>query len=735
MFKLLRAVTTFSSGKRGAKIVLGLWLVVVLALTLLAPSSKQYAVNSNATDLPSYVPSEQAREVMETHYPSDQGLTALLVFHDQTSLTDAEKDQIATLSRWLVEEKPAGVADAPPLYKMPAVAWNSFLSEDHTTLMLPVQLQKGLDSHGVHDAVDLIGEHAKEVASSPLQVAITGPAGISSDAINVFKNADVVLMISTVVLILLLLIVLYRSPLLALMPLVIAGLVYEVADRLLGLGGKNGWFVVESQSLSIMMILLFAVLTDYCLFVFSRYKEELRTTSSQWEAMQKAMTHVGEPIFFSASIILVSVLTLSVAHFKPYQHFAPVFGVALFVILFGGLTLIPALFALLGRKAFWPFVPKLDAPVSEKKGLWNRMGRLVTAKPRSLVTILSLVLIAASLFIGNISYSFNLLKSFPESSSSRAGFEMLEQHFPKGSLAPVSVALEFSQPQSTNDQLITSLRKVEDSLSQVPGVQSLSPKIETTLPAGVLASDKQALKLQLVLADDPYDPAAMTTLQTLRQRANAMLQDAGFDPSQVSMHFAGQTPIQVDTRDVNQRDTTLVVVLVTLLITILLFFQSRSLIAPLYMIATILLTYGTSLGISWMVFHNLLGYEAISYRIPLYTFVFLVALGIDYNIMLLSRVREEAQHLELKQAVQRAVSLTGKTISSAGLILVATFAVLMTQPLQELFMFGFVVAFGVLIDTFVVRGLLMPSLMVLLGRWNWWPKKKATVEKGDTIHV
>ncbi|MFD2169025.1 MMPL family transporter [Tumebacillus lipolyticus] len=738
MTQLLRAVTAFSSRKKGAIIMLALWIALVLILSAFAPTSKMFAVNSNASDLPADVPSELARQAIDQHFPADGGLTALLVFHDDRPLSDDQQQQIVNFSRGLVEDKPEGVEQSLPIHQMPPSSWEPFFSADHTTLMLPVHLDKGLDSHQVRDAVKAIDQRA-DALREQLHISITGPAGIASDALAVFQNADLVLMLSTVALILVLMIVLYRSPLLAIVPLLVAGLSYAVVDRLLGLAGKNDWFVVDSQALSIMMILLFAVLTDYCLFVFSRYREELRNCASQFEAMRVAMNYVGEPIFFSSSTIFVSVLTLAAALFKPYQHFAPVFATALIVILLSGLTLIPAVFTLLGRKAFWPFVPKVGETKQEGRSFWAKLGRFNIRKPRTIVAVLMLLLVGASLFTTDIKYSFNLLQSFPEDSSSRIGFETLERQFPKGSLAPVTAVVESTQEIQPDQRLYNALGKIAAQLASVQGVESVTPDLTADnqqetgrqLPKGVLSEDRQAIQLQMVLADDPYGTEAMQTIETLRQQAEQIITDSGLELSSYRLHFAGQTPQMVDTRDINDRDTLLVVTVVIAVITLLLIFQSRSLIAPLYMIGTILLTYGTALGLGWLIFHELLGYEAISYRIPLYSFVFLVALGVDYNILLLSRVREEAQKHELPQAIARAVALTGKTISSAGLILVATFAVLMTQPLLELFMFGFVVALGVLIDTFLVRALLMPSIMVLLGRFNWWPT--ASSRKMNTI--
>ncbi|MGZ4123579.1 MAG: MMPL family transporter, partial [Tumebacillaceae bacterium] len=588
MAKLLQAVTGFASSARGSKVVIGFWLVVVVVLSLLAPSAKMFAINSNASDLPSYVPSEQARAILEKHFPTDGGLSALLVFHKDQPIGEADRKKIAEFSSWLTNNKPDGVAQSVPLQDMPTTGWSQFLSQDGTTLLLPVGLAKQLDSHGVNAVVKQLDAQAEKMLPPTFRFAITGPAGIASDAIAVFQHADVWLMLGSVVLILVLLILLYRSPILAVVPLVIAGVLYEVADHLLGIAGKNGWFVVESQALSIMIILLFAVLTDYCLFVFSRYREELGRTHSQYEAMRETMVHIGESIFFSSSIILVSVLTLGVAFYKPYQHFAAVFGVALLVVLLGGLTLLPATFAVIGRKAFWPFVPKLGETAGKVTGWWSKMGRLVTQKPRLIVSLLSLVLVGSSLLMFNLTFSYNLLKSFPTTSESRVGFEIMQAHFPQGSLAPVNVLLGSSHEIQPDAALLKSLDHLENDLQHIAGIQSVTPQLSTgdqpgVLPTGVLSVDKQALKFQLVLADDPFAPTAMHTVETLRQQTPQLLQASGLDAAQFSLHYSGQTSAQLDTRDVNKRDTASVMILVTMLITVLLMFQSRSLIAPLYM--------------------------------------------------------------------------------------------------------------------------------------------------------
>ncbi|WP_257391591.1 MMPL family transporter [Halalkalibacter krulwichiae] len=230
---------------------------------------------------------------------------------------------------------------------------------------------------------------------------------------------------------------------------------------------------------------------------------------------------------------------------------------------------------------------------------------------------------------------------------------------------------------------------------------------------------------------NPYDQAALDLVDHLIESKEKLLSSSGLNSDEYQLYFSGETANSADIRAVSNRDTTLVVLFVTLVIFAMLIFHTRSLIAPIYMMATILLSYASALGLSWFFFENVFGYDGMSYLIPLYAFVFLVALGVDYNIMLISRIREENRTFAIKEAVYRGVALTGGVISSAGLILAATFGVLMTQPILELFMFGFIVSIGILLDAFVIRGMLVPAIVTLLKQWNWWPQKKISLQKNE----
>ncbi len=722
MLNPLQRLVKFSSSKRGAKVVLFLWIAAVIILSVLAPSSKDYSVSSKEGSVKNDTPSAIANQVMKEQFPSKEGLTGLLVFHSNHKLTDKDREKITEVSQWLSsDEKPKYVESALPFHQFPKPVQDQMFSKDGTTLLLNFTLKEGSDSHDANATIKVMNDKLKQLKLGTLQAEITGPAGISSDTISIFQNADIVLMLATIVLIFVLLLVIYRSPLLAVIPLVIAAIVYQVVDRVLGLGGKNDWFVLDSSAISIMLVLLFAVLTDYSLFIFSRYREELKNFSSKYSAMGEAIHHVSEPILFSGGTVLLSVLTLFTTVFMPYNHFAPVFSVAVVFILIAGLTLIPSIFALMGRKAFWPFIPKADEMPKEKASFWTKVSKQVMKHPAVIAGILLITLLAGAFNTTSIQYSFNIMKSFPDDLSSRKGFELLEKHYPAGQLAPVTVILTSDEQIAVDEKFLTNIKSLEDHLKNIDGVDSISQglteemiKDPNKLPRGFIGENKKAVKMQLVLKDNPYDTDALKTVQKLRDQEGNILSKSGFSSSSYQLQYAGQTAEQLDIRAMNQRDMVVLFSLVTVLITIMLALQTRSILMPLLMMATILLSYVATLGFGWVIFHDIMGYDSISYRLPVYTFVFMVALGVDYNIMLVSRIKEEAQKFSWKEAVGSGVALTGGVISSAGIILAATFAVLITQPLQELFLFGMIMALGVIMDTFLVRGMLLPSILILV---------------------
>ncbi|MUV36391.1 putative membrane protein [Lentibacillus sp. JNUCC-1] len=725
MLAYVRELVKRVSSKKGVKITLAVWVIALIALTVFAPSAGDYEQNSEEASISGDRPSEIASHLKDQEFPSDDGLTALMVFHRDGGLNDQDKEKLTKLSEWLAsDDRPEDIASALPFHEVPEEVQDKMISEDGTTLLFNATFKEGVDSDLVHNTLDKISNKVDSLDMGDVQFEITGPAGIAADTIAMFKNGDFVLMIGTIVLIFIILILIYRSPILAITPLIIAGLVYGVVDRLLGIAGKYELFEVNSSAVSIMLVLLFAVVTDYSLFIFSRYREELEKTESKYESMSKAIYHVSEPIFFSGGTIFLAMLTLFATVFEPYHAFASVFSVSVAVILIAGLTLIPSVFAIMGRKAFWPSIPKANETSKKSRHkFWGGVGHLVKKRSGVIAAVLVVIMGIGIYNVTQIDYSFNQLKSFPEDMSSRKGFELLEEHYPAGELAPVNVIVQ-SDDTFDNDtdfrdhisSLIQQLESAEQVDSVSPGLSDAMVKGDEELPRDFLAESKRAVKLQLTLSGNPYEPEALDAIEDLRENEGQLLTSSGFSTKSTSLHYSGQTAQQLDVRHMNERDTIVLFAIVIVLIVLVLAFQTRSLLMAGLMVGTILLSFGATLGFSWWMFEHLMGYDSISYRLPVYTFVFMVALGVDYNIMLVSRIREYAKTKVWKDAVEEGVKMTGGVISSAGLILAATFAVLMSQPIQELFLFGFAMAFGILLDTFIVRGFLMPSLLNLTHR-------------------
>lgn len=668
---------------------LGIWLVVTVLLAVLAPGAKDYEV-TKIDSIPKEAKSVIAQNKVDQYFKDSEGIPAILVFQSD------DKVEISQLTSFIEDvEKMDGVKEVVPLTSMPPQATASFFSEDQTTLILPLTFETSLESKEMRTAQEKMVNMVEK--STDLELYITGPAGIAVDTVNLFSRADVVLILSTVGLILILLIVIYRSPLLSLIPLLAAGFVYEVVNQILGLMGKAG-LEIGSQTYSIMTILLFAALIDYSLFVFSRYREELKKHESKFDAMKYAMRETGMPVFFSGGTVLAAMLVLFFAEFGDYRNFAPIFATAMFVIMLASITLVPALFTLFGRKSFWPKIPKVGEDTIKTNSIWSKIGRFVVKKPVISITVIGLIMLASALNMLNLNYEFDTMKSFPKDMPSRVGYEILEEKFEKGDLAQTTVLVEAKAKITPEQQ-----GKLLETLADQELVSNVRPNGTT--------EDEKVLQLSLTFKESPYAVETMDALEKMRENENQLLADSDIDGE---IHFAGETATKVDDRAANNRDLIVIVLLESLLIFVLLIVMTKSIKMPIYMMGTILISFLAAVGLGMFLSSLFFDIDTISNRVPLYSFVFLVALGIDYNIILISRFMEERKKHTVKKAVEIAVANTGGVISSAGIILAATFAVLMTQPIQLLFVFGFIVAVGILLDTFLIRGILLPALIVLL---------------------
>ncbi len=692
MNKLLRPITDWVATKRGAWITVIAWLVLMIGISA-GPKLGDYKV-TNFQSLPDEAASIIADNKIDELFPNEQGTPGILVFHNSDG--DINIEEVKEILSGIEAENIEGIDQIVPIEQLPEQALASFISEDKSTMIVPMNLEAGL---GNSDYAE-INDHATEIGTSiaknlAADFYITGPAGIAGDTTKLFESADFKLLLVTIVIILVLLIAIYRSPLLAFIPLLATVIVYQVVNQSVALMGAAG-LEINNSTTSIMSILLFAAVIDYSLFVFSRYREELNHYEDKYEAMKFAMRATGEPVVFAGGTVFAAMLVLFFADFRDYQNFAPVFGIAMFIIIIASITLVPALFSLFGRKAFWPKVPKFGEAKEVKHGLWGPIAKFVVNKPGLVGGLVALFMLISALNVFNFEFEFNSVKNFPDDLPSRVGYEIVEEKFNKGDLAQTAVLIESDQP-LTEAQLQTFTEHLTS-----------YEEIHSATVAGVL-EDKEAAKVNISLTLNPYSIEAIDFMGDFRENTDKMLEEIGLD---ADVSYGGITMKLVDERNVNSSDIIKIIVLETLLILILLFALTRSIKMPIYMMTTILFSYLSALGLGIFLVDVLFGYDALSTRVPVYAFVFLVALGIDYNIILISRFMEERKTRKVKEALEIAIRNTGGVISSAGIILAATFAALMTMPIADLFVFGFMVAVGIIIDTFLVRGMLLPALVL-----------------------
>ncbi|OWA36070.1 hypothetical protein B9G55_09425 [Saccharibacillus sp. O16] len=713
------------SGRVGRWVVLAVWIAVAVLLNMLWPGINERETN-NATDLSDQYPSVQAAQVAEREFPSDGGQAALLVWNRSGGLSEDDLKAIAQLTESLESEPLPEQKGVLPLHKLPAPARQSLLSEDGSTLVLPVTFAEGVGTDGLKEDVKLLKQRigsvvgndpfAVQTGTADLSARVTGPVGIAIDAGALFQNADVSLLIATVVLVLVILLLIYRSPILALIPIAAVGFAYMVISPVLGTMADRGWITADAQGISIMTVLLFGAGTDYCLFLITRFRQCLTETADKKAALRAALSDSSGAIAMSGLTVVLSLFTLLLAQYGAYHRFAVPFGVAILIMGIASLTLVPALLGIIGRASFFPFVPRTPEMEEERARRKNKpvkphkkkkdsvIGRVVTERPWTVVIASLIVLGGLAAASSQIRFTYDLLSSFPSDMESVEGFDAIASGFTPGELAPVQVMVDTEGRE--ND--------LADRLAKLPFVANVTEPEKG-------AQNENITLYSIKLNVNPYSNEAMDDIAELRRTAEASLTDAGASSSGDQVWIGGQTATQTDTRAATNRDTDLVIPVVIGLIAILLLAYLRSVVATVYLIATVVLSYFSALGLGWLILHHVMGQDAIQGAIPLYAFVFLVALGEDYNIFMISSIWSKSRRLPLKQAIREGVGETGTVITSAGVILAGTFAVLATLPIQVLVQFGVVTALGVLLDTFIVRPFLVPSITRLLGRAAFWP--------------
>ncbi|MBW9120911.1 MMPL family transporter [Microbacterium trichothecenolyticum] len=676
--------------------------------------------NDRSSFLPESADATQVNERLADFLGGDS-IPAVVVVTGDGELTDDDIADVQTLADDIAEVEGVQEDVSPPIP-----------SDDGEA----VQIFVPIDASGeVGPIVDEIRSLVAEDLPSGLEGWVTGPAGFTADLVEGFLGIDGLLLGVALLAVFLILVIVYRSPLLPVLVLLTSMFALCAALLTVWWLAYAGIVVLNGQVQGILFILVIGAATDYALLYVARFRESIATGISRWDAALSAWRGAFEPILASGGTVIAGLLCLLLSDLATNRALGPIASIGIVFSMLSALTFLPALLALCGRAAFWPFIPKepiamipddLTQPV---KGLWPRQARFVARYARIVWIACTIVLLAGAVGITQLKAdgvpTSDLVLG---SSEARDGQEVLAEHFPAGSGSPVYVIV----PEQDLADTVAVLDE-SDGIESVSVASEDSPTGQTQVviengepvftvvgPPGTPApeptvSDGDVLVIG-TLTDAADSVAAEDTVRELRAELDETL-GAG------TAIVGGETATDIDTNDTSTRDRTVIIPVILAVILVILMLLLRSLLAPVLLIGTVILSFATALGVSALVFNEVFGFPGADPAVPLYGFVFLVALGVDYNIFLMSRVREESLVHGTRPGILRGLVATGGVITSAGLVLAATFAALGVIPILFLVQIAFIVAFGVLLDTFIVRSLLVPALSYDIGKAIWWPSK------------
>ncbi len=687
----MASLLALPAGRRGKLLVLLAWIVVLGLLGPLIGRFEDAQKDTTASSLPASAESLAVFEASDA-FPSGQLTPAVVVARRESGLTAADLALLA--------ERRAAYDAALPEGSGPL--GEPVPSADGTTVLLAAPLSVEGDSEALTAAVDRLREVLQTGDADGLEIAVTGPAGFAADAIEVFAGINGTLLLATASLVLVLLLLIYRSPIFWVVPLVSVFVAEGVVRGLGYLLATNG-VTVTGQTAGILLVLVFGAGTDYALLLVARYREELRRQEDRHDAMRVALRSAGPAILASGGTVIAALLCLSLADVNSTSGLGPVgaMGVAVAVVVM--LTVMPALLLVCGRGIFWPFVPRFASEAPAPGGFWRGVGTRVARRPRPVWVGTCVALLAASAGLATLDSNLTFATAFRTESEAVRGGDLLARSFPAGANAPTTVLVR--DP--------ARVAEARAALAGAAGVATVGERVEEGEPGA---------RFDVTLSDEPYSKAAFATIPVLRERlATAGLEDVAL--------VGGATAQEADVRDATRRDTRLLVPLVLAVVLLILVLLLRALVAPLLLMATVVLSFAAALGLGLLGFDLLTDFPGEDTSLPLYAFIFLVALGVDYTIFLMARVREEAAVHGTREGMLRGLAVTGSVITSAGIVLAGTFLVLAVLPLTFLTQLGIVVALGVLLDAVIVRSILVPALVEDVGARVWWPSALERAER------
>ncbi|WP_018506199.1 MMPL family transporter [Parafrankia discariae] len=679
------------------------WLLIGVAISPLALMLTDAETNDAAAFLPEDAESTRLLEA-QRRLPGGDAVPAVVVLARDSGLTSEDLNVATTLRTELADFATTTIPQIIP-------------APDHRAVLITIPMPQTTDADRFTSDVARMRTIARHAAAAEpgLDSAVTGPAGLVSDTYDVFVKIEGALLIVTASIVAVILLVVYRSPFLWVVPLLSVGIADQTAAGLIYLLAEHAGLTVNGQSAGMLRVLVFGAGTDYALLLISRYREELTRQAEPAAAMLVALRRAGPAILASAGTVIIGMLCLLLGELNSHRGLGPVCAIGIAVALVTMLTLLPAAMVVGGRRLFWPFVPRLSQPDlnqsdpnqpdldqpdldqperSVETGAWARVGAVIGRRPRTVWVTTAAVLGALVLGMLVLPGVLRQDQAFRDDVESVQGQHLAERSFPPGVTAPTFVVADSARADA-----------VAETVRATPGV------------AAAVESGRTAELVQfLVVLDAPPDsPESFRAVQRLRTAVHAL---PGADAL-----VGGNTAVNLDVRDAAVRDRELIIPVVLIVVLLILGLLLRSVVAPLLLMGTVVLSFFAALGASALVYRYVFDFPGIDPALPLIGFIFLVALGVDYNIFLMTRVKEETEHLGHAAGIRRGLAVTGGVITSAGVVLAATFAVLIIFPLVQLAETGFLVAFGVLLDTLVVRSVLVPALALDVGPVVWWPSR------------
>jgi RND superfamily putative drug exporter len=670
------------SGRTARWLLLVLW--IVLAGVAGSVGSKLSSVENNdaQTWLPAGAQSLQALNVATEHFGSANVSDAVIVYTRAGGLTAADKTavraDVTSLSRFAYHGPVSG-----PYY-----------SGDGKAAIVSLPLLSPSTGTTLTTEVKNLRQAVQAGTAAGLNSYVSGPAGVGADLASSFSGLDKKLLLVTLLIVAVILLITYRSPVLWLLPLISVGIAVEVSSAVLYLLAKSSVLLVNGETASVLYVLLFGVGTDYALLIILRYREELRRHEARRDAMTAAIRQALPPVVASAATVTIALLCLLAAQMNSTHGMGPVLAIGVVVTFLVMATLLPAVLVLCGRWVFWPFIPRYRpdsaSPVAEHR-TWSAVAGLVARRPRVVWPVTVLVLGALAVGVTGLHTGLTDQESFMSAPASVTGEQVIAAHFPAGLPDPVSIYAR----QAAAPAVLAAVRS--------------TPGVATARQAGASGGWVQ---VDAVLTAQPDSPAAEQTVVRLRQATGGI--------SGAGALVGGQTATTLDTNNAHSHDERVIIPLILVVVFIILMILLRALVAPLLLLACAALSYAAALGAAALLYHAI-GHPHVDPSVPLFGFLFLVALGVDYTIFYITRAKEETVRTGHAAGAIAALVLTGGVITSAGLVLAATFSVLTVLPVVFTVQLGLLVAVGVLLDTFIVRALLVSALTIDVGSRIWWP--------------